>query len=318
MTTVCNHGNYLVERVTFASSRLQLAGALHVPDGVPGPLPAVVILGPFAYVKEHAPLQYATRLADEGYLALAFDCSHHGESAGEPRRLEEPLRKVADVRAAIDYLAGRPDVDAERVVGLGIGEGAAEMLRASVDDERVRAVVAISGVYRDRENDVERAGGDDLRGGRIGFADAELRLAARLERARAATARFRDVDEVDYLPVVDPKRDDVALPGRDAWDWYNGRSGRGLWENRYAVMGDVAYLEFESLSAARDLRAPLLMVHGEHSYGPSSARRHFDAATRVPKQLLSDAGTVHYDYFDDPSTIDRTVAGVAQWLRGHA
>ncbi|MDA8290691.1 MAG: alpha/beta hydrolase [Actinomycetota bacterium] len=316
MTTVCNHGNYLVEAVTFASSRLQLAGTLHVPDRPTGLLPAVVILGPFAYVKEHAPLQYATRLADEGIVTLAFDCSHHGESAGEPRRLEEPLRKVADVRAAVDFLASRPEVDSDRVAGLGIGEGAAEMLRAAVEDERVRGVVAISGTYRDHENDVVHAGGDGLRTGRIAASDAQRLLAERVGRARAALERFEDVDEVDYLPVVDPVRDDVALPGREAWEWYSGRAGRGLWENRYAVMGDVAYLGFESLSAARELAVPVLMVHGEHSDGPSAARRHLEAVTKAPKRLVSDAGTSHYDYFDDPSVIDRTVATVAPWVRG--
>lgn len=316
MTTVRSHGNYVVERVTFASSRLQLAGSLHVPEDRSGPLPAVVILGPFAYVKEHAPLQYATRLADEGVVALAFDCSHHGESAGEPRSLEEPLRKVADVRAAVEFLSSLPEVDPELVVGLGIGEGAAEMMQVAVEDRRVRALAAVSGCYRDRESDVARAGGDDLRTGRITVADAERRVAERLARARAAIERFEAVDEVDYLPVVDPVRDDVALPGRRAWEFYTSRAGRGLWENRYAVMGDVAYLAFESLSAARELAVPLLMVHGEHAEGLESARRHLEAVREAQTQLVLDAGTAHYDYFDDPSVIDRTVATVARWLRG--
>jgi dienelactone hydrolase len=318
VTTLYHHGNYVVEQANFASSRLQLAGTLHVPSAAADPLPAVVILGPFAGVKEHAPLQYATRLADEGYLALAFDCSHHGQSAGEPRQLEEPMRKVADVAAAIDYLTTRPDVDAGRVTVLGIGEGASEMLRVAADDARVRAVAAVSGHYRDRQNDLLRVAGDEPRVGRASPSRAEDLLAARLQRARAALLEYRESGEVDYLPLVDALRSDVALPGKASWEWYSSRAGRGLWENRYAVMGDVAYLGFESLSAASELRVPLLVVHGDGSDGPESARRHLDAVTRAPKHLLFEAGSSHFSYYDDPSTIDRAVANVARWFRTHA
>ncbi len=311
------HGNYVVEQVTFASSRLQLEGTLHVPSSIAGPRAAVVVVGPYASVKEHAPVQYATRLADEGHLALAFDCAHHGESAGEPRGLDEPLRKVADIRAAVDFLASRPEVDPAKLAVVGICDGAPEALRAGADDPRVRAVAAVAGHYRDHANDLGRVGGDELASGRLSVADAERRLADRLARGRAALAKFDESGEVDYLPVVDPVRSDVALPGSAAWEWYSSHAGRGLWRNRYAVMGDVAYLGFESLSAAKALQAPLLMVHGDHSSGADSARRHFDCVPHVDKRLLIEEGTSHYQYYDDPAVVDRAVASISRWFSTH-
>lgn len=107
------HGRYTVEPVTFQSEGVELVGNLYLPQGGDvSKAPAVALLGPFCFVKEQAPVQYATRLADEGFVALAFDCRTHGASKGEPRRLEEPQNKVVDLGNAIEFLKSRPEVDA--------------------------------------------------------------------------------------------------------------------------------------------------------------------------------------------------------------
>ncbi len=306
------HGNYVVEMATFERARLQLVGLLHRPRSRGERLPAVVLLGPYASVKEHAPAQYATRLADEGYATLAFDCAHYGESAGEPRQLDEPERKIADVMAVVDYLASRPEIDRERIGGLGIGDGAAELIRAAVADARIRVLAGVAGHYRDHVNDLARVSGEGP--GEFGRStlEAEDRLAARLERAQAARRRYETTGEVEYLPISDPTRPDVALPGRTSWLWHSGCGGRGLWENRYAVMGDVAYFGFESLSAASELRAPMLMVNGASGLG--SARRHHESIP-APKELVVEASAGPFEYYDDPSTVDRATSHVTRWFQ---
>jgi len=317
MTTACRHGNYLVEDVSFESSRLRLAGLLHVPEHTSAPLPAVVILGPFASVKEHSPAQYATRLSDEGYVALAFDAAYCGESAGEPRGLNEPLRRAADVRAAIDWILARPEVDPTRLAVIGLGDGASEVIAVACEDDRVRALATVSGVYRDPASDRQLVGDCPETAPSGSGHSAEHRLEARATRARLASARYDELGEVDYLPIVDPVRTDVALPGVEPWRWYMSQSGRGLWENRYAVMGDLAYLEFESLSAARALRVPLAMLHGGRTPDGNSARRHFDAVTGTHKELFFEPNASRYQYYDDPSTIDRAVRNLASWFGAH-
>lgn len=308
---------YRTEQITFDNDGVHLRGILCVPEGITDPVPAVPVLGPYCFVKEQAPIQYATRLAGEGFVALAFDASHHGASGGEPRRLEDPMTKVADVRAALDHLATRPEVDAGRLAVLGVCEGASEMLHVAADDPRVTAVATVSGHYRDADNDVALAGGEALAAGEVDAAEVGDRLEARRARGREALRRFEQTGEVEYNEIIDPERTDVALPWRMIWDWYRGWADRGLWENRYAVMSDVAYLDFESFTAAERLTTPLLMIHADLSDGPESARRHFAAVPSTDKHLVWQGGTTHFQYYEDPVVIDTAASIAADWFRAH-
>lgn len=311
------HGRYTVESVTFTSGGTTLRGNVYLPTGLTEPAPAVPILGPYCYVKEQAPVQYASRLADEGFVALAFDARYHGASDGEPRRLEDPIAKVADVRAALDHLATRPDVDADRLAVVGLCDGASVTLRVAVDDPRVTAVATVSGHYRDADNDIALVGGKAFDASEVERAEVVDWLAARKARGVEAMRRFEDSGEVDYGVIVDPERNDVALPRRMIWEWYHGWAVRGVWENRYARMSDVPYFAFESLSAAEKLSTPLLMVHADFCDGPDSARRHFAAVPGTDKHLAWQGENMHFQYYDDPVVIDNTVALAAAWFRDH-
>jgi fermentation-respiration switch protein FrsA (DUF1100 family) len=290
------------ERVTFDSHGETLVGHLHLPDG-PGPHPAVVVLGPETFVKEQAPTEYARRLAVDGVAALAFDPRYAGESSGEPRRWENPARKVEDVSAAVDFLASRDDIDGGKIGGVAVCQGNSEMLRAAADDDRIRAYCGVAGHYRDAEGDLEWMGSQEA-------------LDARRQRGEDAARRYRETGEAEYVPAVDPERDDVGMPGAFVWDWYRSWTDRG-WDNRYAVMSDADVLGYESISAARRLTTPTLIVHGDNSFLPAAARRHFEAIPTSDKRLDWDGETAHFQYYDDPVVIDRTVGRFVGWLREH-
>ncbi len=297
------HGNYRVERVSFPIAGVELVGNLYIPNELNTKVAALPIIGPFSYVKEQAPVQYATRLADEGFVTLAFDCRTHGESAGTPRRYENPMAKVADVKAAIDYLQSRPEVDAEQIGAVGVCQGCSEMMQVVVDDPRVKALATVSGQYLDHGNKVEFLG--------------EEGLAMRLKRGKAAKAKYEETGEVEYVPVVDPVRTDVGLPHKAIWDWYHGWADRGIWENRYATMSDAEVWTFDSLIAAAQVQCPLLMIHADNSDGPAAAHRHFEAVPTTDKRLIWEGSTAHFQYYEDPMVIDRAVGNIARWFREH-
>ena len=137
------HGRYTTEKVTYPSHGETITGILYMPKGITNP-PGVVVLGPYSFVKEQAPLQYGTRLADEGYAALIFDPRTVGESTGVPRRLENPLMKNEDVVSGLDYLASRGDVDAKKLFLVGVCQGGPECLDVASYDDRVVAVASVT------------------------------------------------------------------------------------------------------------------------------------------------------------------------------
>ena len=109
-------------KVTFVNRfGITLAADLYVPETtIGGKLPAIAVSGPFGAVKEQSSGLYAQTLAERGFLAIAFDPSFTGESGGQPRGVASPDINTEDFSAAVDYLATRSDVDAERIGILGI------------------------------------------------------------------------------------------------------------------------------------------------------------------------------------------------------
>ena len=104
-------------------------GARPSPGGArPSPGPAVLVCnGNGGDRSMRAAL--AVALSRLGLAVLLFDYRGYGGNPGSPT--EDGL--AADARAALDYLAGRPEVDPRRVVYLGESLGAAVALRLATE-----------------------------------------------------------------------------------------------------------------------------------------------------------------------------------------
>jgi carboxymethylenebutenolidase len=137
-----------VETVTYGAGRETLRGFLYRAAGEES-LPAVVVVhGDFGltdWVKESA-----RRLAGAGYVTLAVDL-YRGQGVTDlldahimDRGLAED-RVLADLRAAVDYLAKRPDVRKAAIGILGWDTGGGYALDTALADPRLRAVVTCCG-----------------------------------------------------------------------------------------------------------------------------------------------------------------------------
>ena len=137
------------KKVTFETQYgLTLAADLYTPAS-PDPskergekLPAIAVSGPFGAVKEQCSGLYAMRMAERGFVALAFDPSYTGESSGEPRRTASPDINTEDFMAAVDYLSQLENVDAEKIGIIGICGWGGIALNAAAADTRIKATVA--------------------------------------------------------------------------------------------------------------------------------------------------------------------------------
>jgi uncharacterized protein len=85
-------------------------------------------------------VQQADMLAAHGYGVLLYDARGSGESEGTPNGYGWDWTN--DVSGAVDYLRRRPDVDPDRIGGLGLSTGANVMIEAAADNRNLKAVVA--------------------------------------------------------------------------------------------------------------------------------------------------------------------------------
>jgi dienelactone hydrolase len=145
---------YQVEEVSFpgGSPDVTLAGTLTLPTG-PGPHPVVALLSgsgaqdrdeslkPVTTLKPFALI--ADALTRAGVGVLRYDDRGVGGSTGSyPTATIADL--TADARSAIDFLAGRSDVDASRIGILGHSEGSIYAASLAADDPRVAFVVGMA------------------------------------------------------------------------------------------------------------------------------------------------------------------------------
>ena len=134
--------------IQFDNGAIKMAGNLYFPDGFDdgGSYPAIVCVHPGGGVKEQTAGLYAEKLAEHGFITLAFDASHQGASGGEPHFLDDPMRRVGDIYSAVDYLTSLAFIDADRIGALGICAGSGAAIKASSTERRIKAVGTVSAV----------------------------------------------------------------------------------------------------------------------------------------------------------------------------
>ena len=218
---------------------------------------ALAVSGPFGATKEQSSGLYAMKMAERGFVALAFDPSFTGESSGEPRRTALPDINTEDFMAAVDFLSKLPEVDANRIGIIGIYGWGGIALNAAAADTRIKATVA-STMY-----DMTRVSGN-------GYFDSADSEEARHE-ARVALASQRLADPAAMAGgVVDPLPDDAPQFVKDYHDYYktprgyHARSGNS--NDGWRVIGTQAYANSRFLYYINEIRSAVLIMHGENAH----------------------------------------------------
>lgn len=134
-----------------------LAGTLTIPAGVSGRAPAVVTIsgsGPqdrdesLPFVPGFRPFrQVADTLGRRGVMVLRFDDRGTGESTGD-HAASTSADFADDVRAAVEWLRARPDVDPDRIALLGHSEGGMIAPMVAATDPRLAGIVLMAGPSR--------------------------------------------------------------------------------------------------------------------------------------------------------------------------
>ena len=93
-----------------------------------------------AFPGRSGPRAHARMLARHGYGVLLFDRRGEGKSEGTPNLFGWGGER--DIMAAVEYLRSRPDVQPERIGGIGFSVGGELMLEAAAESDGLAAVVS--------------------------------------------------------------------------------------------------------------------------------------------------------------------------------
>ncbi len=274
--------------------------------GISNPLlPAIAVSGPFGAVKEQSSGLYAMRMAERGFVALAFDPSYTGESSGEPRRTASPDINTEDFMAAVDFLSKQDNVDAERIGIIGICGWGGIALNAAAADPRIKATVA-STMY-----DMTRISGND-------YNDAfDVEEARHKNREILASQRLTDPmamagGVLDTVPPQAPRFVHDYHAYYKTPRGYHKRSGNS--NDGWRVIGTQAYANSRFLYYINEIRSAVLVMHGAEAHsryfgeaaykymmeGQAEGYNFIGKPNPNPenKQLLIIPGASHCDLYD--------------------
>jgi len=299
----------------------RLAGLLFEPAGqsAQGRRPGVVAVGPMFAVKEQASSVYARRMAQLGYVALAFDHSSFGESEGEPRLNEDPFLKAADIKSAVTYLSGLPQIDPDRIAGIGVCGGGGYLPLAAASDPRIKVLASIVPHTRQQAQVASGMGGLYGNG---------KKLLARARKAREAFEQGQPATHLTFMPNIPPfVRSVVSFFSpqmRDmlkAIDYYELRE-RGYHPNRkkdFLIWSAEAMAAYDIADALPKLESrPLLVITSDNDYSRADGERMY-ADKKGPKAFHRVKGAGHFDMYDlEPyvsEAIDQIDPFFAQYLQ---
>ena len=198
-------------KVTFHNRYgITLAADLYAPKNAGGRLPAIAVSGPFGAVKEQSSGLYAQKMAEYGYLTIAFDPSFTGESGGQPRYVASPDINTEDFCAAVDFLSVQENVDPERIGIIGICGWGGMAVNAAAQDTRIKATAAMT-MY-----DMTRVNAN-------GYFDSENNADARYAKKQAMNAqRTKDYfSEGVYEKLTGENKELLIIPGTNHTDLYD-------------------------------------------------------------------------------------------------
>lgn len=277
--------------ISYMLDGLKLVANVYVPAGydksADKKYAGIVVAHPNGGVKEQVAGLYAQKLAEAGYVTLAFDAAYQGHSEGMPRNTDKPAHRIEDIHRACDIIRVFPGVNPERVGALGICGGGGYTIKAAQTDKRFKAVATLSmfntGVVR-----------------RNGFLDsATATIQQRLAEACEARELELSGGEVRYTANMCelPESEADKLPFdlyRDGYYYYGKTHAHPCSSFAYTVSSNVDLMSFDAVQGAELINVPLLMIAGKSADTLYMTEHVFAAATGTDdKELYLVSGATH-------------------------
>lgn len=299
-----------MQKVTFRNRFLiDVVGDLYLPEDYDGTkkYAAIIVGHPFGGVKEQTSGLHARKLAELGYVTLAFDASYYGESGGYPRRIESPETRVEDFSAAVDFMSNHPAVDAGRIGVIGICGGGCYSVSAAQIDHRIKALATIS-MY------------DMGRARRQGVGDVmtyEQRMQSLDAIGEQRTAEYGGAARKDIRALPEKVDEHTPKYAIDFLDYYDNpqrgqhpnSTGYYSYTSLAPMMNFFPFAQIETISPR-----PLLFIVGENAVSAYFSEDAYAKAAE-PKELFVVPGATHVDLYDRPEYLEITLPKLDRFFK---
>ncbi len=266
-----------IEQVSFFNAGCRLAGTVLLPDPEVRAAPGIV-QGPGWLGLRDAKLYqpYHEALTAAGYVVLTLDYRGFGDSGGDATFLD-PMSQVSDIRAGLDYLQTRPEVDPRRLGLFGSGgTGGGNAVMVAGLDERVLATVAQVPVSDGR---------DWLHRMRREHEWLEF-----LDTVREARERYVATGE----PTLVSPRDGIMVPTPERRTTTVKSDVDGRVPAQVALHSADAIMAYRPIEVVHRARALMLIAVEHDAVTPEDHARALYQRATGPRRLLVQTGTTHY------------------------
>ncbi len=234
---------FTAEDVTVQAKGFRLAGTLLLPKSGKGPFPAVITITgsgqqtrderlPLPGLEKYRPFgQIAEAMASRGVAVLRVDDRGVGKSTGIQTLSSATMTDFADdVRAQVEYLRSRREIDPKRIALAGHSEGGVIAPMVAGTDPQIAAIVLMAGTAKRGDVVLEYQVNSQL--------DADTTLTPDAKAAKRA-------EQLDEIRKVVEGSDTSKL----------GEFMRSPWMKHF--------LTYDPLPAIAKVRQPILILQGE-------------------------------------------------------
>lgn len=289
------------EEVRFASGGEECAGWLFRPAAADRPAPCVVLASGLSCVRDQRLDAFAERFAAAGFVALAFDYRHFGDSDGEPRALMSAGRQRDDWRAAMAYARSLDGVDADRIALWGFSAGGGHVQSLALSEPGIAAAICVAPLVDGVRTLLYIGGPGHLI--RLGLAGARDSL-----RALRGAKPYR-------IAVTGPPGSLAVISSPEGASGFESVTGPGsTWRNEVCARALTAP-PYRLARKVRRIALPILycLTEGDDVAPPALGKK---AAGRAPRGELRLYPGGHFDPFL-AETFERMAADQVDFLSRH-